>query len=55
MEFGLSEEQTLLQDSVTRYLDANCPLDRVRRFAEEASAPDLQSGLAELGVFGLLV
>ncbi|HEY5681690.1 MAG TPA: acyl-CoA dehydrogenase family protein [Pseudomonadales bacterium] len=55
MEFGLSEEQTLLQDSLNGFLDANCPLDRVRRFAEEPVAADLHSGLAELGVFGLLV
>lgn len=34
MEFGLSSEQTLLQDSVTRYLAEQQPLDAVRKVAE---------------------
>jgi alkylation response protein AidB-like acyl-CoA dehydrogenase len=57
MEFGLSEEQTMLQDSVHRYLGDNAPLDRVRRFAEdkEARAVDVWQGLAELGVAGLII
>ena len=28
MQFGLSEEQILLQDNVNRFLDDNTPLDR---------------------------
>jgi hypothetical protein len=29
MEFGLSKEQELLQDSVGRFLDRGAPLERV--------------------------
>lgn len=57
MEFGLSEEQRLLQDSVGRYLEEASPLDRVRQAAEsgEGYADDVWRGLAELGVPGMLV
>ena len=30
MEFALSEEQRMLQDSVRRFLEQNSPLDKVR-------------------------
>ena len=33
MEFGLSEDDRLLQDSVSRFLAAEVPLDRVRALA----------------------
>ncbi len=57
MEFGLSSEQRLLQDSLHQYLGERAPLARVRRFAEqdEGRAADLASGLAELGVPALLI
>jgi len=55
MEFGLSEEQTLLQDSVNRFLDAQVPLERVRAFAGQQEDQDVWRGLAELGICGLLV
>lgn len=57
MEFGLSEEQRLLQDSLRSYLAEHAGLDRVRRFAEddEARARDLEQGLAELGIPALLI
>jgi alkylation response protein AidB-like acyl-CoA dehydrogenase len=57
MEFGLSEEQVLLQDSVNRYLKASGGLERTRRFAadKEMRAKDLIKGLAELGVTGLVI
>jgi alkylation response protein AidB-like acyl-CoA dehydrogenase len=57
MRFALSEDQTLLQDSVGRTLADLSPLDRVRKFADgnEAAAPDIWAGLAELGLPGLLV
>ena len=35
MEFGLSQEQVLLQDSITRYLKDQVPLDKVRAVAED--------------------
>ena len=55
MEFGLSEEQTLLQDSVNRFLDEQVSLDRVRQFAATPDCNDIWQGLAALGVSGLLI
>lgn len=57
MRFALSEDQRLLQDSVEKALAELSPLERVRRFADEGelSAPDVWSGLADLGLPGLLV
>lgn len=57
MEFGLSEEQRLLQDSVNRFLNDQVPLDRVRKFAEtkEDQGDDIWRGLTELGIPALLI
>ena len=56
MEFGLSEEQTLLQDSINRYLSEELPLDQVRKIAT-GDVPDssVWQGLTELGIPGLLI
>ncbi|WP_293900083.1 acyl-CoA dehydrogenase family protein [Phenylobacterium sp.] len=57
MRFALSEDQTMLQDSLNRALADLSPLERVRRFADrdECSAPDIWAGLAELGLPGLMI
>ena len=57
MEFGLSQEQRMLRESIDRFLEDNVDLDRVRRFADDADdrGEDIWRGLAELGVPGLLV
>ena len=55
MEFGLSEEQALLQHTINDYLDTNVPLKRVRVFAEERDGKEIWQGLVELGVAGLLI
>ncbi len=57
MRFALSEDQTLLQDSVNRTLADLVPLERVRRFADgdQATAPDIWAGLADLGLPGLMI
>ncbi len=57
MEFGLSKEQVLLQDSVGRLLDRLAPLARVKRFVDEREkrADDLWTGLRELGLPGMLI
>jgi alkylation response protein AidB-like acyl-CoA dehydrogenase len=55
MQFGLSEEQILLQDNVNRFLDDNTPLDRVRAYADGGEDADIWAGLAELGVPALLI
>jgi alkylation response protein AidB-like acyl-CoA dehydrogenase len=57
MDFGLSEEQRLLQDTIRRYVETECPTTRVRTIMESATGHDtaLWQGLAELGVTGLVV
>ncbi|XOV87043.1 MAG: acyl-CoA dehydrogenase family protein [Pseudomonadota bacterium] len=56
MEFGLSEEQTLLQDSVRRFLSDNTPLDAVRKVAAgETDDKAIWQGLVDLGIPGLLI
>ncbi len=57
MEFGLSEEQDLLQKSIGGYLKENGGLDRARKFADggESRAEDLWAGFTELGIPGVLI
>ena len=57
MDFGLSEEQVLLKDTIRRYLETECPPPRVRTIMENPSGhdPELWLGLAGLGVLGLHV
>jgi alkylation response protein AidB-like acyl-CoA dehydrogenase len=57
MDFGLSQDQLLLKETIHRYLDAECPTARVRAIAESESGHDatLWQGLASLGVPGLLI
>ena len=57
MEFALSEEQKMLQDSVGRYLETACSLDVVRGVAEKGGlqADDVWSGLIDLGVPSMMV
>ena len=58
MRFALSEDQTLLQDSLNRALADLVPLDRVRRFAGDEGpqqVSDIWMRLAELGLPGLMI
>ncbi len=57
MDFALGEEQRMLQDSIARYLESGCPLERVRDVAEagDARADDVWQELTNLGVHGVLV
>jgi len=57
MDFGLSEEQRLLEQTLRRWLDEQLPVARVREIAASETGADakLWQGLAELGVLGLLV
>ncbi len=57
MDFGLSQDQILLKDTIRRWLDAECPTTRVRTVMESDTGhdPALWRGLAELGVPGLQV
>lgn len=57
MDFGLSADQILLQESVGRVLAARAPLVRVRQYAEqhEVRADDVWSALTDLGLPGLVI
>ncbi|MFU8814429.1 MAG: acyl-CoA dehydrogenase family protein [Pseudomonadales bacterium] len=55
MEFGLSQEQTLLQDSVGKFLAGQVPLERVRRFVDTGDDADIWAGLTDLGIPALLI
>jgi len=55
MDFDLSEEQRLLQETVGQFVAGECPPTRVRELfdSEEAFDPTLWKGLVELGVGGI--
>ena len=55
MQFGLSEEQILLQDNVLRFLADNVPLDAVRAYADGGDDGEIWAGLTALGIPALLV
>src|SRR5881628_3177127 len=57
MDFGLSEDQLLLKETIRRYLESECPTTRVRAIMESGAGhdPNLWAGLAQLGVPGLYV
>jgi alkylation response protein AidB-like acyl-CoA dehydrogenase len=56
MEFALSADQRMLQESVDRTLTRVCPLERVRKLpADKPLAKDVWSALAELGIAGMLI
>ena len=57
MEFGLSSEQLLLQESVRKCLDRVMPLERVQAYTREgtARAEGLWQALCELGIPGMLI
>ena len=55
MEFGLSEEQNLLRDSLNKFLTDKANLDRVRQFADSGDDSQLWQELSALGIPGLLI
>lgn len=57
MDFGLSQEQVSLKDTVARFLAEQCPTTRVRQIMESENGYDaaLQQGIAEIGVPALIV
>ena len=57
MDFGLSEEQRLLETNLRRYLETERPVARVREIMASAEGRDdaLWQSLAEMGVLGVLV
>jgi alkylation response protein AidB-like acyl-CoA dehydrogenase len=57
MEFALSEQQKMMQESVDGALARTCPLDRVRKAADggEPFADDVWRTLIDLGVAGVII
>src|SRR5215469_1551548 len=57
MEFALTQDQKMMQESVGRTLERVSPLERVRKSADakEDYAADVFKALTELGVPGILV
>ena len=57
MDFGLSDDQLLLKETVRRFLESECPTPRVRAIMESETGhdPGLWQGLADLGVPGLAI
>ncbi len=55
MDFGLSEQQLLLQETVRGFVAGECPATRVRALfdAGDGRVPDLWKGMAEMGLLGL--
>ena len=57
MDFALSQEQRMLQESIAGYLETGCPLSRVREVAEvgESRADDVWRSLTDLGAHAVLI
>ncbi len=57
MNFDVSEEQQLLQDTVGQYIENECPIPRLREIfeGEQGHDPALWKGFAEIGLAGLHV
>src|SRR5882757_5347063 len=55
MNFELSEEQQLMQETFARFLNEESPMDRVRAALPSGFDQALWTGLAELGAFSLRV
>src|SRR5882672_1530425 len=57
MHFGLTEEQSLLQETVRGFVAGECPAPRLRELFDAGAGhdPALWKGLAEIGIAGLTV
>ena len=57
MNFGLSEEQELLQETVRNYVANECPAPKLREIFDGDTGldEDLWRGLVEMGIGGLAV
>jgi alkylation response protein AidB-like acyl-CoA dehydrogenase len=55
MDFDLTEEQLLLQETVGQFLENECPMPRLRELFDDESGfdPVLWKGLAEMGIAGI--
>jgi len=57
LNFDLTDEQRMLQETVQQFIDNECPTSRLREIfdGEEAYDPVLWKGLAEMGFAGLTI
>jgi alkylation response protein AidB-like acyl-CoA dehydrogenase len=57
MDFALTDDQKMMQDTIGRTLERACPLDRVRKATadKEPFAADVWAALVEVGLAGLIV
>ena len=57
MEFGLSEEQDLLQETVRQFVSRECPATRLHTIFDSGDGHDeaVWRGMAELGLCGLML
>ena len=57
MDFGLSEEQEMLQETVRGFVNNECPVTKLREIFDSESGHDagLWSGLVEMGIAGLAI
>ena len=57
MDFNLTEERQMLQDTLRRYLTDRYTTEQRNQIVEsdEGFSPDIWSGLADLGVIGALL
>ncbi len=56
MDFSLTEEQKMLRETMTRFIEKECPKEAIRELDEADVFPsEIFSKLSELGVFGLTI
>ncbi|RYF98712.1 MAG: hypothetical protein EON94_12630 [Caulobacteraceae bacterium] len=57
MDFSITPDQRLMQDSLARTLAGASSLDRVRRFAGDADdkGADIHAALADFGLTGIVI
>ena len=58
MYFGLSEDQVFFQDNVKKFLDAEAPLDVIKKIADgnnQNIKDELHKGLINLGINNILI
>lgn len=57
MELSLTDDQELLRDTATKFIEGSCPLETVRQLVDEGTGlpPNYLREAAELGWFSLLV
>ncbi len=57
MDFGLSEEQMMLQETIRAFVANECPTTRLRELFDVGTGhdPEIWSALSEMGIAGLVV